>query len=115
MKGVASRLSSSYAAAQRPADVLPQQAQVGSGWGRSAPAACWAIRGLIRSPPRSAEKLENRLPGDHPALLAARTAPVESETDEERDAVEDALNSGQLVPGSIVTAEIARRARRSRG
>ncbi len=63
----------------------------------------------------SAEKLENRLHDDHPALLAARRAPVEPESDEEREAVEEALNSGQLVPGSIVTAEIARRARRSHG
>ena len=63
----------------------------------------------------SAEKLENRLPDDHPALLAARSAPVEPESDEEHEAVEAALNSGQLVPGSIVTAEIARRARRSHG
>ena len=63
----------------------------------------------------SAEKLENRLPDDHPAVLAARRAPIESETDEEREAVEAALNSGQLVPGAIVTAEIARRARRTHG
>ncbi len=63
----------------------------------------------------SAEKLENRLPDDHPAVLAVRSAPIESETDEEREAVEAALNSGQLVPGAIVTAEIARRARRTRG
>jgi adenylate kinase family enzyme len=63
----------------------------------------------------SAEKLENRLPDDHPAVLAARRAPIESETDEEREAVEAALNSGQLVPDAIVTAEIARRARRTHG
>lgn len=63
----------------------------------------------------SAEKLENRLPDDHPALLAALRAPIESETDEEREAVEAAMNSGQLVPGSMVTAEIARRARRTHG
>jgi hypothetical protein len=62
-----------------------------------------------------AEKLENRLPDDHPALLAAQRAPIESETDEEREAVEAAMNSGQLVPGSMVTAEIARRARRTHG
>lgn len=52
----------------------------------------------------SVEKREIRLPDAHPALQA----PIESETDEEREA---AMNSGQLVPGSIVTAEIARRAR----
>ena len=51
----------------------------------------------------SAEKLENRLPDDHPALLAALRAPIESESDDEQEAVEAAMNSGQLVPGSIVT------------
>ncbi len=59
----------------------------------------------------SAEKREIRLPDAHPALQA----PIESETDEEREAVEAAMNSGQLVPGSIVTAEIARRARLTHG
>lgn len=63
----------------------------------------------------TAKKIENRLPDDHPALLAARRAPIESETDEEREVVEAAMNSGQLVPGSIVTAELARRARRPHG
>jgi hypothetical protein len=63
----------------------------------------------------SAEKLKTRLPDDHPAVLAALRAPIESETDEEHEAVEAALNSGQLVPGTIVTAEIARRARRTHG
>jgi adenylate kinase family enzyme len=63
----------------------------------------------------TAAKLENRLPDDHPALLAALRAPIESETDEEREAVEAAMSSGQLVPGSMVTAEIARRARRTHG
>jgi hypothetical protein len=58
-----------------------------------------------------AEKLEHRLADYHPALLAALHAPIESETDEEREAVEAAMNSGQLVPGSMVMAEIARRAR----
>ncbi len=62
-----------------------------------------------------AEKLENRLPADHPALQAALRAPIEAETDEEREAVEAAMNSGQLVPGSMVTAELGRRARRSHG
>ncbi len=56
-----------------------------------------------------AQKIENRLPDDHPALLAALRAPIESETNEEREAVEAAMNSGQLVPGSMVTAELARR------
>ncbi len=63
----------------------------------------------------SAEKLENRLPTDHPALLAALHAPIEAETDEEREAVEAAMSSGQFVPGSMVTAEIARRARSTHG
>ncbi len=63
----------------------------------------------------SVEKRENRLPDAHPALLAALHAPIESETDEEREAVEAAMNSGQLVPGSIVTEEIARRARLTHG
>ena len=58
-----------------------------------------------------AEKLDNRLPDDHPALLAALRAPIESETDEEHEAVEAVIRSGQLVPGSVVTAEIARRSR----
>jgi hypothetical protein len=61
-------------------------------------------------PRMHAEKLENRLPDDHPAVLAALNAPIESETDAEREAVEAAMSSGQLVPGSMVTAEIARRA-----
>jgi hypothetical protein len=51
-----------------------------------------------------ARKLENRLPDDHPAVLAASRAPVEPETDEEREAVEAALGSGQLVPGPMVKA-----------
>jgi adenylate kinase family enzyme len=58
-----------------------------------------------------AEKLENRLPDYHPALLAALNAPIEAETDEEREAVDAAMSSGQLVPGSLVTAEITRRSR----
>lgn len=62
-----------------------------------------------------AGKLENRLSADHPALQAALRAPIEAETDEEREVVEAAMNSGQLVPGSMVTAEIGRRARRSHG
>jgi hypothetical protein len=82
---------------------------------RPTPSACWAVGILLHSALMSAEKLENRLSDDHPALLAAQRAPIESETDEEREAVEDALNSGQLVPGSIVSAEIARRARRTHG
>jgi hypothetical protein len=44
---------------------------------------------------------------DHPAWHAAVNAPVVPETDEEREAMAEALNSGALVPGSRVTAEIA--------
>jgi hypothetical protein len=49
---------------------------------------------------------------DHPAWHAAVNAPVVSETDEEREAVAEAMNSGKLVPGSQVSAEIARRSER---
>lgn len=62
-----------------------------------------------------AEKFEHRLTDDHPALLAVLRAPSESEPDDEHEAVEAAMNSGQLVPGSIVTAELARRAHRTHG
>jgi len=68
-----------------------------------------ALAGTLLS--MSAKKLENRLPADHPALLAALRAPIEAETDEEREAVEAAMNSGQLVPGSMVTEKGAERER----
>jgi hypothetical protein len=46
---------------------------------------------------------------DHPAWQAAVNAPVVAETDEEREAVAEALKSGALIPAAQVTAEIARR------
>ncbi|MEO7592737.1 MAG: hypothetical protein ABI134_16100 [Byssovorax sp.] len=46
---------------------------------------------------------------DHPAWKAALRAPVEPETDEEREAVAEAMRSGTLIPGAEVSAEIARR------
>ena len=49
---------------------------------------------------------------DHPAWQAAVNAPVVPETDEEREAVAEALKSGPVVPGSRVTAEISRRSER---
>ncbi len=49
---------------------------------------------------------------DHPAWQAAVNAPVVAETDEERAAVAAALESSPLVPGSRVSAEIARRSER---
>lgn len=70
---------------------------------------------LDRVPEMSSTKLEHRLLDDHSALRAALRAPVESETDEEREAVEAAMDSGPLVPGSIVTAELTRRAHRIHG
>jgi hypothetical protein len=50
-----------------------------------------------------AKKLDNRLPDDHPALVAALRAPIEPETDEEREAVEAAMSSGQPVAISSTT------------
>lgn len=49
---------------------------------------------------------------DHPAWQAAMNAPVVAETDEEREAVAAALESGPLIPGVQVTAEIDRRTER---
>ena len=46
---------------------------------------------------------------DHPAWKAALRAPVEPETDEEREAVAEAMRSGALIPAAEVSAEIARR------
>lgn len=51
---------------------------------------------------------------DHPAWQAAMNAPVVPETDEEREAVAEALKSGPLIPAVQVTAEITRRSERSR-
>lgn len=45
---------------------------------------------------------------DHPAWKAALRAPVEPETDEEREAVAEAMRSGALISAADVTAEIAR-------
>ena len=49
------------------------------------------------------------LPEDHPAWQAALRAPVEPETQAEREAVAAAMNSGPLIPGEQVTAELERR------
>ena len=46
---------------------------------------------------------------DHPAWKAALRAPVEPETDEEREAVAEAMRSGRLIPGAEVSADIKRR------
>lgn len=51
------------------------------------------------------------VPVDHPAWQAALRAPVQPETQEERDAVAEAMGSGKLIPGAEVSAEIARRRR----
>lgn len=48
-------------------------------------------------------------PVDHPTWQAALRAPVEPETQEEREAVAAAMNSGPLIPGEQVTAELERR------
>ncbi|HRI64479.1 MAG TPA: hypothetical protein PK156_09570 [Polyangium sp.] len=49
---------------------------------------------------------------DHPAWQAAVNAPVVAETDEEREAVVEALRSGPVITGAQVTAEISRRSER---
>ncbi len=56
-----------------------------------------------------AQKAGPALPLDHPAWQAALRAPVQPETDEEREAVCDAMRSGAPVPGAEVSAELARR------
>jgi hypothetical protein len=60
----------------------------------------------------AAAKKRPAIPESHPAWQAALRAPVEPESEEERLAVAEAMQSGDLVPGEIVSAEIARRARR---
>lgn len=47
---------------------------------------------------------------DHPAWQAAINAPLIPETDDEREAVAEALKSGPPVSGVKVTLEIAKRA-----
>ncbi len=49
---------------------------------------------------------------DHPAWQAAQKAPLQLETDEEREAVAEAMRSEKLIQGAAVSAEIARRIRR---
>jgi hypothetical protein len=56
-----------------------------------------------------AQKLGPALPVDHPAWQAALRAPVQPETDAERDAVAVAMRSGESVSSVEVSAEIARR------
>ena len=46
---------------------------------------------------------------DHPVWKAALRAPIEPETDEEREAVAEAMRSGALISAAEVSAEIARR------
>jgi hypothetical protein len=58
-----------------------------------------------------AEKLGPALPVDHPAWQAALRAPLQPETDEEREAVAAAMRSGEPVSSVEVSAEIARRSR----
>ncbi len=58
-----------------------------------------------------AQKPGPALPVDHPAWQAALRAPVVPETDEEREAVAEAMRSGELTSGAEVSAEIARRSR----
>ena len=60
--------------------------------------------------PALAEK-RSALPVDHPAWQAALKAPVQLETDEEREAVAEAMRSEKLIPSAAVSAEIARRIR----
>ncbi len=51
------------------------------------------------------------LPVDHPVWQAALRAPVQPETDEEREAVAEAMRSDRRIPGAEVSAAIARRSR----
>ena len=46
---------------------------------------------------------------DHPAWQAALRAPIEPETDDEREAVAAAMASGVLIPGAQIGAQIAAR------
>ena len=59
-----------------------------------------------------AQKTGLTIPLDHPVWQAALRAPVQPETEEEREAVTEAMRSGNLVPGAEVSAEIERRSRR---
>ncbi len=59
-----------------------------------------------------AAKRPDPLHVDHPAWQAALHAPVEPESDEEREAVAEAMDSGALIPGVQISGEIA--ARRAR-
>ncbi|MFT3776304.1 MAG: hypothetical protein QM820_63985 [Minicystis sp.] len=60
----------------------------------------------------AAEKKQRAgISADHPAWQAALRAPVQAETEEEREAVEEAMRSGKLIAGAEVSAEIARRSR----
>lgn len=58
-----------------------------------------------------AEKIRTGIAVDHPAWQAALRAPVVPETEEEREAVAEAMRSGKLVSGAEVSAEIAKRSR----
>jgi hypothetical protein len=46
---------------------------------------------------------------DHPAWQAALRAPIEPETDDEREAVAEVMASGVLIPGAQIGAQIAAR------
>lgn len=56
-----------------------------------------------------ARKIVPALPLDHPAWQAALRAPVQPETDEEREAVARAMRSGEPLSSIEVSAEIALR------
>jgi hypothetical protein len=57
----------------------------------------------------SAAKPRSPLPVDHPIWQSALRAPFKPDTDEEREVVAAARNSGPPVPWAEVMAEVARR------
>lgn len=50
-----------------------------------------------------------RIPEDHPAWQAALRAPVVPDTEEEREAVAAAMNSGPPIPHAVVMAKLEAR------
>lgn len=58
-----------------------------------------------------AKKLRPPSFADHPAWQSALRAPVQAETEEEREAVAKAMRSGELIPGADVSSELERRRR----
>jgi hypothetical protein len=79
---------------------------------RSAPAASGASprsRPWARLRPCSPRSAPPSLHVDHSAWQAALRTPIEPETDDEREAVAEAMASGVLIPGAQISAEIATR------